>query len=174
MGIKIAITGPESTGKSWLSNKLAMHFKCGYVAEFSRKYFEGRSYDYNQNDLDEIARGQLTEEMQAKKSGDLLICDTDILAIKVWSEIVFGNTSKFIEDQVVNHEYDLYLLCNIDIPWKPDRFRKNESDRQLIFDMFVNELNKLNVNFRIVSGKGEKRFQKAIGHINEFLDERGE
>ena len=37
--------------------------------------------------------------------------------MKVWCEFVFGKCHAFILDQIVERKYDLYLLCNTDLPW---------------------------------------------------------
>ena len=168
--MKIAITGPESTGKSWLAEKLASHYGWKLVTEYSRIYFEKREYDYDMTDLNKIAKVQYSLELEALKSEENIICDTDILAIKIWSDVEFGATSGYINDLLKKSEYDLVLLSNIDVPWVADRFRKNESDRQYIFSLFVNELEKLDSIYYVVEGLGDQRLKNAIEIINEHHD----
>lgn len=168
--MKIAITGPESTGKSWLAEKLALHYGWKLVPEYCRIYFENREYKYDVNDLDEMAKVQHAWELEAQKSAANIICDTDILAIKIWSDVVFGDTSGYINGLLKKSEYDLVLLSNIDIPWVADRFRKNESDRQYIYSLFVNELEKLDSIYYVVEGLGDQRLKNAIEIINEHHD----
>ena len=167
---KIAITGPESTGKTWLAENLSQHFKAGLVEEYSRQYFQNREYRYDISDLDKIADGQLkNEEKMVNQGNQILICDTDMMSIKIWSEVVFSTTSDYVENLVNNHNYDLYLLCNLDVDWEQDTLRKNYHNRQYIYNLFVNELKKRSLKYFVVEGKGNKRYNNAVELINNNL-----
>ena len=167
---KIAIIGPESTGKSLLTKELARYFNANSVSEYSRDYFENREYKYEIEDLISIAKGQLCkEENIANSSSGLLFCDTDILTIKIWSHIVFNTVPDWIDEKVKTHTYQLYLLCNTDIEWESDRFRKNDHNRQYIYNLFVKELERYNLNYRVVKGKGGVRLVNAVSFLEEFL-----
>ncbi|HLF34447.1 MAG TPA: ATP-binding protein, partial [Cyclobacteriaceae bacterium] len=84
---KIAIVGPECTGKSWLAQKLAEHFSASWAPEFAREYIDRLDRPYNRGDLLAIAKGQAKmEDHVTEGAGDLLFCDTNLLVIKVWSE----------------------------------------------------------------------------------------
>ncbi|MBC8319762.1 MAG: ATP-binding protein [Bacteroidetes bacterium] len=168
---RIAITGPESTGKTWLAEKLAAHYSANIVSEFAREYFQNRKYEYNEDDLVEIAIGQLEkEENIASISGNIIFCDTDLLVIKIWSTVVFGIVPEWIEKQMSEHVYDLYLLCYPDVKWQPDPLRSNPHDRQYIYDLFVKELEQHNLNYRVVKGISEKRFKNAVNFVDELLE----
>ncbi len=162
---RISITGPESTGKTWLSKKLADYFNGQYVEEYSRTFFANRPYEYNMGDLDQISDGQILNESKAEEQGKWIFCDTDILSIKVWSEVVFNRSSDHINYLVNENRYDLYLLCNLDIKWEPDPLRRNKHNRQYIFDLFVKELKERKFNFAIVEDTGDQRLQNAVSLI---------
>ena len=82
---KIAITGPESTGKTTLAAILAEHFSGKMIPEFARQFLANKS-SYTLQDLHEIAVGQWTSEEKAIQEGnELLICDSDPLVFGVWS-----------------------------------------------------------------------------------------
>ena len=168
---RIAITGPESTGKTWLARKLSQYFKAGFVEEFSRQYFQNRKYEYNISDLDKIADGQLQNESMLVNHNKILICDTDMISIKIWSDVEFSTTSDHIVNLVNNHKYDLYLLCNLDVDWVEDPLRKNHYNRQYIYNLFVKELNSRNYNYHIVEGKGNQRFNNAVEIITNNLQD---
>lgn len=166
----ISIIGPESTGKTWLANKLAEHYSTHYVPEYSREYFNNKEYVYDIDDLVDIAVGQLhNEESAYSRSNKLIFCDTDILSISIWSQVVFGKVPKWIAEVVDKQVYDLYLLCNLDVEWEDDPLRKNNHNRQFIYNLFVNELEKHSFNFRIISGVSDERLDNAIKFVDEFL-----
>ena len=118
---KIVVIGPESTGKSTLSKSLAEYFKCPWVPEYAREYLEKLKGQYTYDDLLKIAKGQINKEETAiKKTENLLICDTDLHVIKVWSQHKFGKVHSWVEQLITDRKYDLYLLTDIDIPWEND------------------------------------------------------
>ncbi|MCD4735883.1 MAG: ATP-binding protein, partial [Bacteroidales bacterium] len=89
---RIAITGPESTGKSRLSAQLAEHFNTVWAPEYAREYLQKIQRPYTQEDLLEIAKGQKRmHEKMMKFARNILFCDTEMLVIKIWSEFKYGN-----------------------------------------------------------------------------------
>ena len=161
--IKIAITGPESTGKSLLAAGLAKHFNTVFVPEFARTYIDRLTRPYEQADLKVIAKGQLSAEAQAQKNAsDFLFCDTEMLVMKIWSLYKYGNCDPFILHAINNQKFDLYLLCNIDLPWEYDRQREHPQLRQYFFNCYQQELKNNAFRYAVVSGQGEKRLQCAI------------
>jgi nicotinamide riboside kinase len=167
---RIAITGPESTGKTALTEYLANHYGANKVSEYSREFFKDREYQYDKNDLITIAKEQLkNEELISSLSERLIICDTDLISIGIWSKIVFESIPDWIESKMKEHIYDLYLLCNLDVEWIPGPLRNNKNDRHYIYKQFVNELDKYNFNYRIISGNGAIRFNNAVNFVDEFI-----
>lgn len=173
---KIVIIGPESTGKSTLSGQLAQHYGTLWCPEFAREYLLKHGTSYGYGDLLTIAKGQLALEYQytekIMRMGDaapsLLFIDTDMYVMKVWSEFVFGNCDRFILDQIVERKYDLYLLCNTDLPWVRDELREYpdlETRRRLYLiyrDLMVNQ----STPWVDISGGYEERLQKAVNAID--------
>lgn len=167
---RVAITGPESTGKSWLTSKLSFHYDALKVDEYAREYFQDRKYEYEIDDLVEIAKSQLKhEDSIAQTSKKIIFCDTDLVVMKIWSKVVFGNVPDWIEKKLKEHVYDLYLLCYHDIDWEPDPLRSNPHNRQYIYDLFVKELEQNNFNYKVVVGTGEDRLKNAINFVDELL-----
>jgi len=167
---RVAITGPESTGKSWLTKQLAMHYQTQRVDEYAREYLLKNGPGYNQDDVIQIAKGQLErEEIAAEQSRDLLFCDTDMLVVKIWAEVVFGQCPVWIEQQFNNHHYDLYLLCAPDIPWKPDPLRENPDNRDELFTHYEKTLIRYEFPYHIVTGRGNKRLKNAVHFVDEIL-----
>jgi NadR type nicotinamide-nucleotide adenylyltransferase len=165
---RISITGPESTGKSALARQLGAHFNTVYVPEAARDYLYRLGRPYNYEDIVLIAKEQLrTEDRMAAKATEFLFCDTDPLVTKIWSLYKYGRCDPWIEEQVKNHRYDLYLLCDIDLPWEDDPLREHPGEREVLFSIYKAELEKLGANYRIISGTGEDRSRKAILAVEE-------
>ncbi len=167
---RVSITGPESTGKSELSRKLASKYNTLWVPEYAREYILKLGRDYEQKDLAIIGRGQLGEEEQlAAAASRLLFCDTDLIVIKIWSLFKYGTCDEWILERVKDHKYDLYLLCDIDLPWEDDPLREHPDRRQELFNLYIRELDELKVPYHVVSGKGEKRLKSAVDSIEAEL-----
>lgn len=172
---KIAVTGPESTGKSELSNKLAAHYNTVYVPEFARKYIDELDRDYTQNDILIIAQNQMEQEKKAALyANDYLICDTELIVTKIWSMHRYKDCHPWILEKIKNNRYDLFLLCNIDLPWEYDKQREHPDQRQFFFNWYRNELEQYGFPYKVISGNGEKRLQTAIDAIDSFFRKKND
>jgi len=166
---KVAITGPESTGKSLLTSQLAKHYHAGFAEEYARKYLENNPRIYVENDLLTIAKGQLKLLWQVETCNSLVFCDTEMLVMKIWSEYKYSRCHPFILEMLQQQDFDLYLLCDVDLPWEYDPQRENPTLRKYFFDWYETELIRLGFNYRIVNGIGEQRLHNAIAAVDEIL-----
>lgn len=167
---KIIITGPESSGKTALASNLAEYFNTFFVPEYARTYLSNLDRPYVEEDLYHIAKGQYREEKKhAPKAGRLLICDTSMLVMKVWSEYCFQRIHPFILENLEKNPVDLYLLCKPDIPWQPDPLRENPIDRDVLYDMYHQSLIELRAPFVVISGlRAEQRLELAVQAIHSL------
>lgn len=173
--VKIVLFGPESTGKTTLSQQLARHYGTEWVPEYSREYLQ-QKWDSQRklcgpHDLLPIARGQMKlENERAKKANKLLICDTDLLETKVYSEVYYsGYSHPLIKKYALKNSYHLYLLTHIDIPWIGDDLRDKPNEREKMFSYFEETLKKYNKNFVTLRGNKKLRFSTATKHIDKLL-----
>lgn len=167
---KIVLTGPESSGKTTLAAQLAGHFNTAWVPEFARSYLNGLDRPYQQADLLEIARGQVAlEEDFLKKANGLLFLDTSLEVIKIWSEFRFGSCHPWILEKCQQRRHNLYLLCHPDLPWEYDPQRENPHDREVLFEIYRKELMALAVDFFVLDGQGQERFQNAVNAVGNFI-----
>lgn len=167
---RIMITGPESTGKSWLAQQLAKHYHAFWVPERARAYLEELDRPYQESDLLQIAREQLElEDRLARKANQLLFCDTGMLVLKIWSEHSYGRCHPFILEQLQKREYSLSLLPNIDMPWEPDPQREHPHLREYFFTLYQQQLMESGRPFSIVSGSGKERLQNAIKAVDSII-----
>lgn len=173
---KIVVLGPESTGKSTLCAALAKHYQTEWCPEFARQYLSEHGAKYQLEDLLTIAKGQLLAERQyvqrAIKSGkDKIIIDTDMYVMKVWSEYVFNDCDPYILEKINEQQYDIYLLCDIDLPWTKDEMREypDEAPRKELFTIYKEILINQKTAWGVVGGIGEARTQNAIQLIERLI-----
>lgn len=168
--LKIAIVGPESTGKSTTSKALAEHYDTVWVPEFAREYCEKLSSPCTWQDEINMFRGQLLlEESMLVKANGILICDTTILTVKIWSDHIFGKTPMEVLDHLGVHKYDYYLLMDIDLPWEDDPLRDFPDKREYFMDVWHQELRALGADYTVISGSADVRIHRAIDAIDGFL-----
>ena len=176
--IKVVLYGPESTGKSTLSKALAEHYKTAYVPEYARSYLQVKWNQHRaicaKEDLGPIALGQMQlENERLRKANKLLICDTDLLQTKVYSEVYYnGYCDPKISYYAIVNTYDLYFLCAVDIPWVPDDLRDKPNERDKMFSAFKNELEKQNLPYVLLKGSHQNRMDIATKHIDALLDQK--
>ena len=172
--IKIVLFGPESTGKTTLSQMLADHYKTQWVPEYMREYLQ-KKWDEQQktcepHDLLPIARGQMALENHiGNKSGELIFCDTNLLELVVYSRAYYEETvNPVLLKHALKAEYDLYFLTYIDVPWVKDDLRDRPGDRDEMFARFKNTLEEHNLPYRILEGDLQQRFQTAVKIIDQL------
>jgi NadR type nicotinamide-nucleotide adenylyltransferase len=167
---KIAVIGPECTGKSDLSKFLAGHFQTAWVPEYARRYLDNLVRPYHQDDLLTISHGQMRlEDEWERDASKILICDTNLYVIKVWSEFKFGNCPPEILKKIGERKYDLYLLTYIDIAWEEDPQRENPTKREELYDIYLKEMKNQAVPFIEIKGNREARRKTAIESIENLL-----
>lgn len=181
---KIVIIGPESTGKSTLCEQLAQHYETRWCPEYARAWLLQNGTSYTFENLLTIAEGQLSledeyteklehESLPLLESGGKipLFIDTDMYVMKVWCEYVFGKCHRFVLDNILKRKYDLYLLCNIDLPWAKDELREypNLDTRKTLFRMYKDLLVNQSTPWALIQGNGNERLESAIRAIDQVL-----
>lgn len=183
---KIVILGPESTGKSTLCEQLAAHYNTVWVKEYAREYLLKNGTAYNYETLLDIAKGQVaseelavgrwslaegfSHEQQTANNEQFLFIDTDMYVMKVWCEFVFDKCHHWILNRIVERKYDLYLLCNVDLPWVKDELREYPDliSRKKLYHYYKDIMVNQNVPWVDISGNYEERLEKAIAAINKM------
>ena len=176
--IKVVLFGPESSGKTTLSKQLARYYNTVWVPEYARDYLQ-KKWNYERktcenSDLLPIAIGQMKLENElAEKADKILICDTDLLETKIYSEEYYGGfVNPDLEKAAINNTYDLYLLTYIDTPWEKDDLRDRPDQRLEMFKAFENALKKYNRPYIILKGDKITRVKKATKRIDEILSSK--
>ena len=166
--LKIAITGPESSGKTTLCSALSDHFNVPYIPEYARSFLKAKKQAYKQTDLDLIAMGQINSLQSFTNSP--LISDTDFCVLEIWSQYKYQHVSDLIKELVAKDFFDLHILCTPDMPWEDDELRENPNSRMHLFELYKATLLKHNKNHIIVNGDHIKRVEKSIRVIEEYIN----
>lgn len=168
--LRIAITGPECSGKTYLAKYLAKHYQGNWVPEIARQFLPALGRKYEFDDLLILSRLQLAEEEKIVQActGPAVFCDTELINIKIWSEYRFGKVHEEVIRNIENARYDFYFLMYPDIPWEYDPLRENPDDRLKLFERFENELNQYGKNYHIIQGNLDQRIQDAIYWVDKY------
>ncbi|MDT0558228.1 ATP-binding protein [Ichthyenterobacterium sp. W332] len=174
--IRVVLFGPESTGKTTLARQLARHYNSVWVPEYAREYLQNKWNNERKtcepHDLLPIAIGQMAlENNSAQKTDSVLICDTDLLETKVYSEVYYsGNCDPLIEKYALKNFYELYFLTYIDTPWEADDLRDKPNEREAMFNAFEDTLIKYQKPYVLLKGSKKERLKLATHHIDKLLD----
>lgn len=174
--VKVVLFGPESTGKTTLSMQLARYYNSVWVPEYAREYLQNKWNNERKTcepkDLLPIAEGQmLLENELAQKTDTVLICDTDLLETKVYSEAYYlGYCDQTLEKYALLNTYNLYFLAYIDTPWEADDLRDKPEDRHAMFNAFENALTTNNRPYVLLKGNMKERLEMAVKHIDKLLN----
>jgi nicotinamide riboside kinase len=185
---KIVFTGPESTGKTTISEQVAAHFGVPHIFEAARLHLKHQRalqppiLDYTYKDLSVIAYKQLVlenvswefENAESLSKIPFIVCDTDLITLKIWSNEVFGKcdpmTLQNIDNQALKYDKELYFLCSTDgVEWEPDPLRENPHDRDRLFKIYEKELIFYKKNYKILRGPQDVRFAAACLAIEQLL-----
>ena len=168
MCLKIAFTGPESTGKTSLSMLVAETFNGVFVPEFARIFLEQTKGYYEEQDLESIAFGQFNSlTNQEVNETRLLVSDTDMTVMKIWSQFKYGRVSPVIEQLYQEENFDHLFLCDTDIPWQEDPLREHPESRDELFVLYLEMIQAKTKNFTIVKGSLKERLMQVRQVIEE-------
>ena len=167
---KIAIVGPESTGKSTISQALAKHYNVPWVPEYARYYCAALTSDCTLQDEINMFHGQvaLEDSILSTTEAEFIICDTTFLTVKIWSDEILGETPSIVLEALTNRTYDFYVLLDIDLPWQEDPLRDFPHMREHFMDIWHKELKALNSSYVVVGGI-DNRLRNVIDAIDVFL-----
>ena len=168
-GVKrIAVLGPESTGKSVLTEFLAGYYDAPWVSEYARNYLH--SLDYSETDLLKIMETQSElQEKAAQGTGGMVFFDTEAIVLKIWSEEVFGSADNRFEDRIIEQKVDLYLLTFYDLEWEEDPLREGRTTRKFLFDRYRSELELHGFRYAIIRGDFFDRAYSAIQAVESII-----
>jgi NadR type nicotinamide-nucleotide adenylyltransferase len=175
--LRVVLFGPESTGKTVLAEQLATYFNTVWTPEFSRLYAEAKIANNDTlsfEDVLPIAIGQIAlENEMILKANKLLICDTNLLETKVYSEFYYdGKCPEIVKKFALEHRYDLQFLTYIDLPWEADNIRDKPLERNEMFEAFEQALIMNKKPYVLLKGTMKERFDTAVKHIHHLIEKQ--
>ena len=168
--VKIAIIGPECTGKTTLCHQLADYYNTLWIPEYARQYIENVHRKYTYEDVEKIAEYQFQQICGSEKLNlKYVFFDTELIISKIWFNIVFNKEPSWLDTAIRNSNFQIYLLCNTDIPWEADSVRENGGQmREKLFDIYKKTLIQFNLPFSEIEGTGSERLQNATYIVNKL------
>jgi NadR type nicotinamide-nucleotide adenylyltransferase len=168
---RVTLFGAESTGKTTLAKELARRFDTVVAPEYGRLYTQTHGQGASTaEDMLRIANGHLKGVAEAaRRANRVLIEDTDPVLTAVWSDILAGKRDPWFD---AFHDYpDLYLFCDIDMPWVKDdvRYFSSPEDRRKFHLACERELTARGARFVRISGTPEQRRARAIDAVEALL-----
>jgi len=168
---KVIFTGPECSGKTTLSNAIAKKLNAPLVKEYAREYLNNLVGEYCYSDLLKIAKGQIkseNEHIHNNNPSKIIICDTNLQVIKIWSQIKYSKCDPFILNNQDKNAF--YVLCCPDFPWEYDPLREHENGRMMLFEKYYQDLEKEQCNFIIAEGLYKKRISFILDEIKKMVE----
>ena len=169
---RVVVSGSESTGKTTLTKALAEHFDCPYSLEAARLYLEEQGRILTVDDISPIAMRQIElEETAIRQARGLVIHDTDLLSTLIYSQHYYGVSPDWIRKMVTERVADLYLLCDIDLPWMPDGLQRDSGSTEQRLDIhhqFIDLLENSGQPWSLIQGSGQARFEQTLRVIEKY------
>jgi nicotinamide riboside kinase len=167
-GIRLAVTGPESSGKTTLAQAISLFYGGMYVPEYAREFLDGLGRAYLQSDLPKIAQMQF-DLNKADDTIPFLVCDTEMTVMRIWHSYNYHSNNELIDDLFQMQTFDHLFLCTPDMPWEPDPLREHPNERLRLFDLYVQELHHQEIPFTIVNGTMEKRMEQVKQVVRSLI-----
>lgn len=166
---KICFYGPESTGKSTLAEKMALHYHTDFVPEMARELIS--SNDISVDDIIRIGIAQ-TERVneKTKTANKILFCDTDLITTKIYSKHYLNKVPEILSKLENEVTYDIYFLLDIDTEWVADHLRDFGDKRLEMFDLFKAELENRGINYIKIRGNYQEREERVKSIIDLILE----
>jgi HTH-type transcriptional regulator, transcriptional repressor of NAD biosynthesis genes len=164
----ICFYGPESTGKSTLTKRMAELFHTEWVPEVARELLI--TNDFNLDQIITIGRMQTERVLQKMQTANkLLMCDTDLITTQIYSRHYLGVVPEILYQYEKKISYHHYFLLDIDVAWVPDGLRDLPHLRNEMMDTFRTELKKRKLPYTLIQGSFEERERQIISKLQPML-----
>lgn len=168
--LKVAIIGPEGSGKSLMATALVSYFDCPVIEDYCEYYLDRHEGKITEDDLVKIAEGKVRAEEKAS-SDDIkfIISDNELISLKIWSDFKF-HTCSYKLKQLVNHQYyDLYLLIKPDGKVSRQLRREDPTLQNYFYNAYKQALDDNELPYIIISGTFYDRKKTAVREIEKLL-----
>ena len=166
--MKIIFTGPECSGKTSLVKEICDKMNFFEVSEIAREYLNMNN-TYDEYDLFEIGLLQLWEEKILTTKHQNICCDTDLLTILIWQNEKYSKIDAFLLKKWIEAQPDIYFLCTPDIKWEYDIQRENPNDRERLFTVYEDFLNRYQKTYVVIKGSLSERIEQVMKNVQKLL-----
>ncbi|MFZ5951669.1 MAG: AAA family ATPase [Candidatus Rifleibacteriota bacterium] len=158
----VVFVGAPSTGKTSIAQFLAADMNTVWMPEYGKEYWEKnqKNHRLDLNQLVEIARGHLEREKDViLRARDFLFSDTNVLTTRIFSYYYHGSAADELERLADEHagRYDLWFLCDTDIPYEDTWDRSGAASRDVMQKMIVEDLESRQIPFQVLRGSIQQR-----------------
>ncbi len=168
--MKIAFTGPESSGKTSISQAVATKLDAQWFPEYAREYLIERENQYDFEDIAKIALLQ-EENRTARSKEGLKIYDTEGLVLFVWSVFKYQKCSPEVENILYNQSFEHYFICSPKgVPWEYDPLREHPSQREELMEAYLHKMDEMQLPYTILEGTLKERTDLAVEIIRKLQD----
>ena len=159
------VTGPESCGKSTLSQALGERFGVPVIPEAARHYLVSQRYESS----DLLAIAGLQSEWERIDYRDFAVADTDLQVIYIWWQERFGPAPSALAQAYAEQSLRHYLLCAPDLDWQDDPLRESPDDRERLFRLYEEDLRRRGLGYDVIRGVGQERTLRAIACLETHI-----
>jgi HTH-type transcriptional repressor of NAD biosynthesis genes len=165
---KICFYGTESTGKSTIVKYLAHKYQTEYVPEVAREFIS--SNDFTVDDI--IRIGIAHDQRIAEKTrfaNRFLFCDTDVITTQIYCRHYLGVVPELLFELERKTIYAKYFLMDIDVEWVADGLRDLGDQRQMMMNVFKEELDTRGIVYATISGSYAEREKQICAAIDQMI-----
>lgn len=174
---RVVVSGTESTGKTWLAQRLAAHFGEPWSAEHAREFWDAHG-GITATDLEAVDRGQVAnEEAAAARARRVVFLDTDLITCVIWNDLLFpGACPAWVREEAERRArgHALYLLCEADVPFAadPQRCFPEEAGRRRVARLWREAIVSRGLPMVEIRGDWAERERTAIAAVERVMGEQ--
>ncbi len=170
---KVVFVGAMSTGKSTITEALAKKYNTTFASEYGRDYWTEHQVDrrITFEAFDEITIGHIArEEIALKSANKYLFCDTNAITTYMYALDYHGKVPDFLNKTALEnpHRYDLFFLCDDDIPYDDTWDRSGDQKRKVFHKQIISDLKMRRIPYIILKGSLEERVAKVEIVLSKF------
>jgi len=169
----VVFVGAMSAGKSTLTEHLAKKYNTSFVSEYGRDYWAEHQVDrrISFEAFDDIAIGHIEREDQMIMSANnYLFIDTNAITTYMYALDYHGKAPTLLTQLALENaqRYDLFFLCDIDIPYDDTWDRSGDQKRSVFHKQVLADLHERRIPYIALQGSLEERTKKVDDVLANF------